>query len=272
MAAAPGDPNGVHPPTLSDAEEAHFTEFGFVLLGRCAPLPETEALGERIDQIMLGDGADFPTMMMSVCPSETGSWDHPATLQTPGFKYPTLGYRKIQGLEQDNTFRSWVRKELFRDITSRLIPGESVCINRAMYFAKPAATEGVRIDWHQDNSAGNGAASVTVWTALDETTLANGCLQIAPRSHKAGPVKFGSTTSNEPTLSPQQEAELTATKIHLPMRKGESVLLNNMMLHRSDPNTTGKPRRGFSVWYCPASPAMAKVFPDYVPAPIPARL
>ena len=144
-----------------------------VVLGRCAPLAVIEALGERINELMLGAGAQFPRMMMSVCPSETGSWDHPATRQTEGFKYPTLGYRKIQvclpasvsrclclclvvpdslafawtqGLEEDELFRSWVQHPLWRDVTRHII-GEEVAINRAMYFAKPAATQGVRIDW-----------------------------------------------------------------------------------------------------------------------------
>jgi hypothetical protein len=178
LLADPG-PDGIHAPRISEAELEHFREHGYVFLGRCAPLGDVERLGERIDELMLGAGAAYPRMMMSVCPSETGSWEHPATQQTPGFKYPTLGYRKIQGLEEDTIFRAWVQGCLWRDVTRRLI-GEQVGINRAMYFAKPARTEGVRIDWHQDNSGDQGIGAVTVWTALDKTTLANGCLQISP--------------------------------------------------------------------------------------------
>lgn len=269
-----GPPGGTHAPRISDAELEHFREHGYCFLGRCAPLADIELLGERIDELMMGAGADFPRMMMSVCPSETGSWDHPATQQTAGFKYPTLGYRKIQGLEEDAVFRAWVQHDLWRNVTRRVI-GEEVGINRAMYFAKPGATEGVRIDWHQDNSDDQGMGAVTVWTALDKTTLENGCLQISPGTHKRGQIEFGSTTSNDPTLSPVLEAELTAGKIFLPMEKGETVLLNNMMLHRSDENKSGKPRRGFSVWYTAAKPELAQVFPNYVPRPdkaAPARL
>jgi hypothetical protein len=144
--SAPVRPALEHPPTISDEELAHFREHGYVVLGRCAPVDRIDALGERIDELMMGAGADYPRMMMSVCPSETGSWDHPATRQTEGFKYPTLGYRKIQGLEEDELFRSWVRHPLWRDVTRHII-GEDVGINRAMYFAKPAASSGVRIDW-----------------------------------------------------------------------------------------------------------------------------
>ena len=119
----------------------------------------------------------------------------------------------------------------------------------------------------QDNSGDMGMGAVTVWTALDKTTLENGCLQICPGTHKLGIIEFGSTTSDDPTLSPEREAELTAGKIYLPLEKGETVLLDNLMLHRSDANTSGKPRRGFSVWYTRAQPQLAKVFPEYIPRP-----
>ena len=141
--------------------------------------------------------------------------------------------------------------------------------------------------------------------ALDKTTLENGCLQISPGTHKLGKVEFGSTTSNDPTLDPELDAKVTAGKVYLTMEKGETVLLNNMskstprrpqllviyrpfltdcsrcptlfffltdcfwlpVLHRSDANKSGKPRRGFSVWYTAAEPQLAKVFPEYVPRP-----
>ena len=119
----------------------------------------------------------------------------------------------------------------------------------------------------QDNSGEMGMGAVTVWTALDKTTLDNGCIQICPGTHKLGKIEFGSTTSDDPTLSPEREAELTAGKIYLPLEKGETVLLDNLMLHRSDANTSGQPRRGFSVWYTRAQPQLAKVFPEYIPRP-----
>ena len=162
----------LHPPHLSDAEVDQFLDQGFLLLGRVAEPSVIDALGVRMNEIMLGKGERYPDMMMSVCPSETGSWDHPATQQTAGFKYATLGYRKIQDLEQDPLFLGYLQSPLFRDITAKLI-GEQVGLVRAMYFAKPAASQGKRIDWHQDASVGRGVGSVTVWTALDETTPEN---------------------------------------------------------------------------------------------------
>jgi ectoine hydroxylase-related dioxygenase (phytanoyl-CoA dioxygenase family) len=98
---------------------------------------------------------------------------------------------------------------LFRDITTRIIGAEEVSIFRSMFFNKPAADPGVSeggvvINWHQDGNPATAAGSayhgetgqrisgwgldidprVTIWTALDECTVANGALQIVQGSHR----------------------------------------------------------------------------------------
>ena len=60
-------------------------------------------------------------------------------------------------------------------------------------------------------------------------------------------------------------ASLTSDSILLPMEAGEVVLLDNMMLHTSGQNTSGKPRRGFSIWYTNYEPPLCQIFPTYLP-------
>ena len=136
-----------HAPTVSDEELEQFRELGYLPLGRVAPPEVIDGLGERIDQIMMGE-ITIEDMMMSVCPSFSGGWDHEWTKQTKGFKTPCLAYRKICDLEQDDRYLAYLQLPLFRDIARKLI-GDRVNLVRAMYFAKPAESGGVRIDWHQ---------------------------------------------------------------------------------------------------------------------------
>ena len=149
MAAA----EGAAPEALTDEQVDFFLDQGYLKLGKVIPDSVLEQLGERIESMMLGD-ADVPydKMMFSVCPSQTGSWDDPASRQTYGHKGASLNYRKICDLERDEVYRGFAQQPLFRDITRRLI-GEKVGLVRNMYFAKPAETNGVRIDWHQVSSA-----------------------------------------------------------------------------------------------------------------------
>ena len=61
-------------------------------------------------------------------------------------------------------------------------------------------------------------------------------------------------------------------RLYLEMEKGEVVLLHNWTLHRSETNSTNRPRRAFSVCYIDAATrqktsghAFPRVFPTYQP-------
>ena len=256
----------LHPPTFSDAELAQFWDQGYVRLGHVAPEMEIAALCDRIDDIMLGR-IQYENMMMQLCPS---AGQPELSVQTKAFKGASLKYRKIQDLEQDPLFRAYMQRPLFRDLTGRIL-GEEVSIFRAMFFNKPAG-QGVTIGWHQDGAGGWNLSippKVTVWTALDPTTVANGCLQIIPGSHKTKIPARGDLLSREEIAlhAPPEK------RVYLEMARGEVVLLHNWTLHQSETNQTGEPRRAFSVCYLEAATRQAStgasfplIFPEYRPA------
>ena len=140
-----------------------------------------------------------------------------------------------------------------------------------MFFNKPAE-QGVTINWHQDGAGGWNLSippKITVWTALDTTSIANGCLQIIPGSHRSMiPEKGDQLSEQERALHAPDEK-----RVYLEMEKGEVVLLHNWTLHRSETNKTAKPRRAFSVCYIDAATRQKEtgrdfpqVFPHYAPA------
>ena len=255
----------LHGPILTDEELELFQEQGYVRLGKVAPAEEMDALCGRIDDIMLGK-IRYERMMMQLCPS---AGKPELSKQTKVFKESSLKYRKIQDLEQDALFLAYMQHPLFRDITQKII-GEQVSALRAMFFNKPA-NQGVMIDWHQDGAGGWNLSirpKVTIWTALDATCVANGCLQIIPGSHKTKIPEKGDQ------LSPEERAihAPIEKRIYLEMEKGEVVLLHNWALHRSEVNTIDRPRRAFSVCYIDAATTQVstgrsypRVFPEYVP-------
>ena len=109
-----------------------------------------------------------------------------------GHKGATLQYRKIMDLEQDPLFLSYMQHPFLRDITRRYI-GEDVSIYRAMFMNKPA-NQGTILPWHQDVGVGWGLDHnpiTTVWMALDDATVENGCMQIVPGIHKHGVISEG---------------------------------------------------------------------------------
>lgn len=255
----------LHAPVLTDDELAAYQEHGYVRLGKVAPKEEIKALCQRIDDIMLGK-IRYDKMLMQLCPS-VGKPE--LAKQTKVFKGSTLKYRKVQDLEQDPLFLPYIQHPLFRDITRKII-GEEVSAFRTMFFNKPAR-QGVPLNWHQDGAGGwklSIPPKVTIWTALDATSIANGCLQIIPGSHKSLIPEKGDL------LSPEERAihAPDEKRLYLEMEMGEVALLHNWTLHRSGVNTTNCPRRAFSVCYIDAATYQVttgrrypKVFPEYVP-------
>ena len=255
----------LHAPELSAAELGRFHERGYVRLGHVAPREEIDALCRRIDRIMLGE-VRYDRMLMQLCPS---AGKPELSRSSREFKESSLKYRKIQDLEQDPLFLDYIQKPLFRDLTARIVAPE-VSVFRAMFFNKPAE-QGVTINWHQDGAGGwhlSIPPKVTVWTALDDTCVANGCLQIIPGSHHTMIPETGDQLSAEERALHAPDEK----RLYLEMDKGEVVLLHNWTLHRSETNNTNRPRRAFSVCYIDAATrqkttgcAYPRVFPTYQP-------
>jgi ectoine hydroxylase-related dioxygenase (phytanoyl-CoA dioxygenase family) len=139
----------------------------------------------------------------------------------------------------------------FRALSRQLV-GEEISVFRAMFMNKPA-NRGTVLPYHQDGGSQwrlDRERFVTVWTALDDATIANGCVQIIPGSHR-----LGLLSERGHTITPEQEAEYCADErsLYLELTAGRSVLLNNYLLHRSGVNRTDRARRAFSVVYMDAA-------------------
>jgi ectoine hydroxylase-related dioxygenase (phytanoyl-CoA dioxygenase family) len=117
-------------------------------------------------------------------------------------------------------------------------------------FVTKLPSEGPRaseIPLHQDNGYGelDPPVDVTVWVALHDTDLTNGCLQVAPGSHVTGLVEHRPSVHN-PAFREAQATDL----VPLPMRAGEAVAFSGMLLHGSGDNTTQRERAALFARYC----------------------
>ncbi|MBI2504170.1 MAG: phytanoyl-CoA dioxygenase family protein [Candidatus Latescibacteria bacterium] len=251
--------NALHPPRLSEEELRQFEEQGFARLGRVVPHAQIEALGQRIDEIMLGRAAiEYERIMMQL--DRVAGEDSGPGPQSKGHKGATLAYRKIQDLELDPLFLVYLQQPLFAEICARVYgTGVAIACFRAMFMNKPAG-KGTHLVWHQDRwSDLDRDPLITVWTALDPATLANGCVQVVPGSHRA------LVNPEHPSgfLSAEQAAELLSKTqpVPLELEAGEVVLLHNWLLHSSDVNRTAIPRRAFSVCYMDAATVSSRGAP-----------
>jgi phytanoyl-CoA hydroxylase len=226
---------------------AHFRAHGWARLGVVASEAELEKLRARADDIMLGrvvhEGLFFQR------DSETGLYRD--LVFGRGWEGPSLDYRKIEKLEVDPIFRSWLENDVFEPVV-RGVLGNDVAIYRATLFTK-SARGGTELPWHQDGGNFWGLdrdPELQIWTALDDTPAASGCVEIVDGSHAAGlATPLGGTIPADRALARRAEENV----MPLPARAGEAILIHNYLWHRSGNNTTGRARRAFTVSYITAA-------------------
>lgn len=229
--------------TITDAQWLTFEKQGYLRLGRVVTDEELEGLRLRIDEIMLGKAEVPYDRMMMQLDTKTGQYKDMAP-QTLGYKGATMAYRKILGLEFDPLYLAYMQKALFRQICQRAYGRDvPISIYWAMFMNKPAR-HGTVLPWHWDLYAGlDRSPKVIVWMAMDDSTRANGCIQVLPGTQRLFP--------DSDVLQQKQIAEALATREPetLECPAGEAILLHNRTLHTSAVNPTHKPRRAVSISY-----------------------
>jgi phytanoyl-CoA hydroxylase len=229
-----------------DAAVSHWREHGWARLGAVASDETCSLLRARADDIMLGrvvyEGMFFQA------DSTTGRYEDLAFGR--GWEGPSLSYRKIEKLEVDPLFRAWLNGELFERV-ARAVIGPEVALYRATLFTK-SARGGTDLPWHQDGGDFWGLdrdPELQIWTALDDVPIESGCVEVVDGSHRAGlATPLGGTIPLRVLLEARPEDRALA----VPARAGEVLLIHNHVWHRSGRNTTGRPRRAFTVAYMDA--------------------
>ena len=233
---------------LSPQQWSDFDTHGYVRLGAATTPTELSDLRERIDAIMLGTAPiDISVLDMQLDSSNGQYGSLPGGGR--GSRGATLNYRKIQRLEFDPLFREYMEKPIFQEICEQCY-GEETPIScfRAMFMNKPA-NRGTLLPWHQDAWSNlDRQPIVTIWTALDPATIDNGCVEVVPGTHKLGLVNPAHASG----FLNDEQVEKYCTNVpteFIELEAGESVLLHNWLMHRSDTNKTSISRRAFSVCY-----------------------
>lgn len=222
----------------------HFFEHGYARLGKIATDDELAELRTRADDLMLGR-VTYDNLFFQL---DTDSGEYRDLQFGLGYQGPSLNYRKVEKLEKDPLFRRWIQHPIFEQIAKAIYPG-GVSVYRALLMTKAAETGGTYLPWHQDGGLFWGLdrdPTLQVWTALDDAPIEAGCVEAFPGSHKFGLARpVGGVVPPEIVNSTSAEKDA----IHLPAKAGEVLLIHNYLWHRSGTNSTGKPRRAFTVCY-----------------------
>jgi phytanoyl-CoA hydroxylase len=124
--------------------------------------------------------------------------------------------------------------------------------------------------WHQDAGVvlpeADRTFTVTVWIAMNDATVENGCLLYARSSHRSG-LAFHCPTTAKPGLAGTIPEEWIdgETAVPAPARRGDVLLHVPLTKHRSLPNTSNGIRWSFDLRYHRiGEPTGRPLFPGFV--------
>ena len=132
-------------------------------------------------------------------------------------------------------------------LASRLVGGPAV---RYMPFtAVKTGGGGGKFHFHQDNNYTQHdppLASINIWVALEEMTLNNGCLVVAPGSHLDGSHAWVNAGEGD---DHRKVAFDPSDTVPILMRPGDAVAFTRLTVHGSGPNTTHPARIAYALQY-----------------------
>lgn len=123
-----------------------------------------------------------------------------------------------------------------------------------------------RVDYHQDFSyvPYTNDDALTALVMLDDMTLENGCLMAVPGSHREGQASLWQDGRYTGKVSAEKTAECLRRAVPITGKAGDVCLMHTLLLHGSEPNSSGRPRRLFICGYSAADafPLMRTSLPN----------
>ena len=142
---------------------------------------------------------------------------------------------------QSQIFRKAVKNEKILDVLQVILsPNIEFLSDKAVFKSHQINFES---PWHQDWHYWHGSHKISVWIALDDTTVENGCLKLFPGSHKSAIIHNGEANDDYGfghRLQPNTVDESKA--ITAEISAGSGVFFHDLTLHASYPNRTGADR------------------------------
>jgi ectoine hydroxylase-related dioxygenase (phytanoyl-CoA dioxygenase family) len=107
--------------------------------------------------------------------------------------------------------------------------------------------------WHLDNPywSFHSRQAISIWIALDDATIQNGCLYYLPGSHKISTFENSSIDQNIAGLFKIYPEFKTIEAVPAEMKAGDAGFHNGLTAHGAGPNMTPYSRRAMTCGYMP---------------------
>lgn len=114
--------------------------------------------------------------------------------------------------------------------------------------------DGLPVAWHQDGSywsSVQGTDIVTVWLAIDDVDVGNGCMHVIPQTQQGHRGQPKIPTGGNDLLGVKVEVtpEQEASAVPVCLRAGDASIHDAYLIHGSPANTSPRRRAGYTMRY-----------------------
>jgi phytanoyl-CoA hydroxylase len=154
------------------------------------------------------------------------------------------------------------------DAVESVLGADLILIMSHLIVKRPE--DGLPVAWHQDNTywhSVTGTDVATVWLAIDDADVSNGCMQVIPSSHEGYPEleKVRTDGGDLLGLSVEVTPQMESAAVLLEMPAGSLSIHDSYVLHGSEANTSGRRRAAYTMRYANANTVAVDTDQHWVP-------
>lgn len=219
---------------LTDNEVQSFSTNGFLALEQLVAFGELQLLRQTLENLFeTRAGENEGAQLDLLAPGGPGAARTSPQITNPANYAPALH-----------------QMQFFRDalVIAKQLLGEKARLLWDMAILK-APKIGAPTPWHQDEAYRDpnfDYTELTIWIALQDTPVENGCLRFIPGSHCAGVLDHGSVNNDPACQALQCSSGFNPDAgVSCPLLAGDCTIHHHRTLHCSNPNTAARPRLGY---------------------------
>ncbi len=229
---------------VTDAHVARFHEQGYLIVENAFTAQEVQIALEGLFHLLSGAVEEFDGVQYERASAGVA-------IEDMSVEEKQDYVRKFMSfVDYDERLNELAHHPLLLALVERLI-GEAPVLFQSMALLKPPRL-GRDKPWHQDAAYFQielDAKVVGCWIALDEATIENGCMVIAPGSHLNGPVVHFRRRDWQICDTDVDNSGAVA----VPLKPGGLLIFQSLLHHGTPPNDSGLRRRALQFHYRPQS-------------------
>lgn len=219
---------------MDEQEIDHYNQHGYVIPAFSLTASEVSELRGTVDALIQNNPATRPEHLVNA----------------------HIAHPNAEGVKGAESILELAKHPRILDQVESVI-GDDIVLWGCQLFCKPAG-DGMEVPWHQDGQYWpiQPLATCTVWLAIDDSVVENGCLRVIPGSHKSSEV-YSHHTDNRDRLTLTQAVDdehlAQSEAVDVVLHAGQMSLHDVFLIHGSNQNTSPRRRAGIAIRYMPAT-------------------